>query len=100
MLTSIRSVILFALCILSFVWRTSDSTLPSTFGALSSNGELGVRIAITTVFFLGLVYFVLIVNTLQKYGAAMDDKWKQKVMQWVAEDLASTNYPVYVPASI
>jgi hypothetical protein len=90
MLTSIRSVILFAVCILAFVWRTSTSTSPTTFTALSPQGALGVRIAITIVFLIGLVCFVLIVNTLRKYGARMDEKWKQKVMKWVAENVAST----------
>lgn len=33
------------------------------------------------------MYFVLIVKTLQKYGTRMDLKWKQKVMEWVTEDM-------------
>jgi len=87
--TSIRSLILFAACILSFVWRTGSSTSPpstGTFEALSPRGAVGVRIAITSVFFLGMIYFVLIMKTLRKYGTRMDQKWKQKVMEWIAED--------------
>jgi F0F1-type ATP synthase membrane subunit a len=80
---------LFAACILSFVWRTGSSTSPpstGTFEALSPRGAVGVRIAITSVFFLGMIYFVLIMKTLRKYGTRMDQKWKQKVMEWIVED--------------
>lgn len=68
-----RSMIAFIASILSFVWRTTSvstsppSSPPSTF---SPGGLLAVRIVITSVFGLGMVYFILIVRTLRRYGVS------------------------------
>ncbi|KAJ3964389.1 hypothetical protein EV361DRAFT_955992 [Lentinula raphanica] len=63
------SMILFILSILSFVWRTGDSSDPQDRPPLSDAAELGPRVAITFVFLLGMVYFFLIVRTLRGYGS-------------------------------
>ncbi|KAJ3777037.1 hypothetical protein FB446DRAFT_213072 [Lentinula raphanica] len=63
------SMILFILSILSFVWRTGDSSDPEDRAPLSDTAELGPRVAITFVFLLGMVYFFLIVRTLRGYGS-------------------------------
>ncbi|KAJ3785829.1 hypothetical protein GGU10DRAFT_375436 [Lentinula aff. detonsa] len=63
------SMILFIVSILSFVWRTGAESDPHDRAPLSDRAALGPRIAITFVFFLGMLYFFLIVRTLQSYGS-------------------------------
>lgn len=63
-----RSMILFCVSILSFVWRSDAETDPKDRPPLSTNAALGLRILITFVFVLGLVYLGLIITTLKRYG--------------------------------
>jgi len=61
-------MLLFIAAILSFVWRTDAVDDPDPRPPLSTKNVLGPRIAITGVFGLGMIYFVLIVKTLKSYG--------------------------------
>jgi hypothetical protein len=81
-----RSIVLYIVCIMTFVWRsgTSDGSTPP----LSQHDALGPRIAISTVLGLGAVYLVLILNTFRQYGDAMDKAWSQRVTGWAREQLA------------
>uniref|UniRef100_A0A0W0G1K8 Uncharacterized protein n=1 Tax=Moniliophthora roreri TaxID=221103 RepID=A0A0W0G1K8_MONRR len=63
-----RSMILFVVSILSFVWRTGAVDDPQQREGLSPTGILGPRIAITTVFAIGLLYLIAIIRTLKSYG--------------------------------
>ncbi|KAH9483258.1 hypothetical protein JR316_0005362 [Psilocybe cubensis] len=63
------SMLLFLSAILSFVWRTGSVLDPEDRPPLGAKAILGPRIAITLVFFLGIVYLALIVRTLKKYGS-------------------------------
>ncbi|KAJ7605313.1 hypothetical protein FB45DRAFT_767217, partial [Roridomyces roridus] len=56
----------FFVCIMSFVWLSGSSNDPSTI-ALSPRAALGIRIALTLVFSVGLVYLMLIVRTFHRY---------------------------------
>ena len=59
---------------MSFVWRSSaQGTNPP--GNLSKGGLLTVRIVITFVLGLGMVYGWLILSTFNQYGEAMDKTW-------------------------
>ncbi|ESK93150.1 hypothetical protein Moror_1086 [Moniliophthora roreri MCA 2997] len=62
------SMILFVVSILSFVWRTGAVDDPQQREGLSPTGILGPRIAITTVFAIGLLYLIAIIRTLKSYG--------------------------------
>jgi len=62
------SMLLFIAAILSFVWRSGDVNDPDPRPPLPTKGALGPRVAITGVFGLGMIYFVLIVKTLKSYG--------------------------------
>lgn len=62
-------MLLFLSSILSFVWRTGSVLDPEDRPPLGARAILGPRIAITLVFFLGIVYLALIVRTLKKYGS-------------------------------
>ncbi|KAF7433643.1 hypothetical protein PC9H_005604 [Pleurotus ostreatus] len=62
------SLISFIVCILSFVWRTGSTLDPHERDPMTPRQILGPRIAITAILVLGLIYFVLIINTLKSYG--------------------------------
>ena len=79
-------MILYIVCIMSFVWRTGTSE-DVNIQVLSPRDALGPRIAITVVFSLGLIYFLLIVSTFRRYGDMMDRAWQQRVLGWAQEKL-------------
>ena len=62
-------MIWFIVSILAFVWRTGAVNDPIQSAPLSVQVALIPRVVITAVFVLGLIYFVLIVRTLQTYGS-------------------------------
>lgn len=69
-------MVLFVFCILSFVWRTGSTSDPDERPKLSPKEVLGPRIAVTFVFCVGLLYFALVVRTLQRYGG--EPNWKRE----------------------
>ncbi|TFK34905.1 hypothetical protein BDQ12DRAFT_656329 [Crucibulum laeve] len=78
------SIILYIVCIMSFVWRTGsrDDQPPE---ALSAEAAIVVRIVITVVLCLGTLYGILIVTTFRRYGDAMDRAWKNRIDGWLME---------------
>ncbi|KAG1724919.1 hypothetical protein EDB19DRAFT_1897842 [Suillus lakei] len=62
------SMFFFIAAMLSFVWRSGSATDSLSPAPLSSTAILGPRIAITSLFIVGLIDFVLIVKTLHNYG--------------------------------
>lgn len=64
------AMVAFCIAILSYIWRTGSSDDPADGmrTPLTPGQALAVRIVITAVFALGLVYFVLIVRTFASYG--------------------------------
>ena len=64
-------MIAFLTSILAFVWRTGSTADPANPIPLGPTGSLVARVGITSVFALGMVYFVLIVTTLRRYGSAI-----------------------------
>ncbi|KAJ6485237.1 hypothetical protein DFH09DRAFT_803884, partial [Mycena vulgaris] len=60
------SIIMFLTCIMSFIWLSGSDESAINF-AVSPRTVLGLRIGLTVVFSLALVYFVLIVRTLYRY---------------------------------
>jgi len=86
-LISSRSIILYIACILSFVWRAGTTNHERTF-VLSPRAELGIRIAFSAVFGLGVVYFALVIKTFWQYGDALDKSFKAKVDLWAKERMS------------
>ncbi|KAG6811951.1 hypothetical protein H0H92_005115 [Tricholoma furcatifolium] len=65
--------------IMSFVWRTGSVSDPGDRPPLGPRGALAARIVVTGVFALGILYFLLIVRTLQSYGfTARDATWPRR----------------------
>ena len=83
-LTGIRSIVLYIACILSFVWRTNaQDTQPLL--VLSHLGLLLIRILISSVLALGLLYMALVLKTFRHYGEPMDRAWKRRIDDWMQE---------------
>ncbi|KAJ7175145.1 hypothetical protein C8R43DRAFT_943413 [Mycena crocata] len=53
--------------------------------ALSNHTAHGLRIGVSAVLAVALIYVFLIVKTFRKYGDVMDQKWNEKVMGWARE---------------
>ena len=77
----VRSIILFIVCIMSFTWRTGvTSTTPP---GLSNTGLLVIRIVMSVVLGIGVLYGILIMTTFQRYGQVMDKEWKRRIDEWI-----------------
>lgn len=63
-------MIFFMVAILAYVWRYGSSDDPASPQLLSPTAAIGPRIAVSALFFIGLLYLVAIVQTLHSYGRA------------------------------
>ncbi|RDB30107.1 hypothetical protein Hypma_013948 [Hypsizygus marmoreus] len=77
------SLMFYITCIMAFVWRTSNG--PTIVVILSPGTELAIRSSISGILALGAVCFVLILNTLRRYGDIMDRSFLDRVAKWVEE---------------
>jgi len=75
------AMVAFCVAILSYVWRTGSSadSPDGTRPPLSPHQALVVRIVLTAVFALGLVYFVMILRTFASYGEG-EAGWRRSWM--------------------
>ncbi|KAH9479833.1 hypothetical protein JR316_0008428 [Psilocybe cubensis] len=78
------SIILYIACTMSFVWRTSSQSDSNPI-VTSKTALLTVRIVISSVLGLGIIYGGLILSTFSRYGSAMDKAWKKRVDNWIVE---------------
>lgn len=88
------SILLFLLCIMCFVWRTSPSSstdLPQP--PTSDRALLGIRILLTLILALGINYAILIYLTFRRYGVVMDGAWKKRVNGWLNYSPVLSNAP-------
>ncbi|KAF8883319.1 hypothetical protein CPB84DRAFT_1850966 [Gymnopilus junonius] len=93
------SIVLYIACIMSFIWRTSPLDDGPTFN-VTNRTIFAVRIAISTVLGLGVIYGWLILSTFRRYGTAMDKTWKKRIDGWIEEKAqiqSSTPYPYSTP---
>jgi hypothetical protein len=74
---SIRSIIFFVVCVMVFVWHTGTTT-DSSISPLSPDAALRPRIVISVVLSLGILCFILILNTFAHWGYTMDKEWTQR----------------------
>ncbi|KAJ7797468.1 hypothetical protein B0H14DRAFT_2389724 [Mycena olivaceomarginata] len=82
------SIILFVTCVMAFTWRTGAADdyasiiLPRT--------ALALRIGVSAVLLLALIYLLLIIDTFKRYGDALDTRWKEKVARWTSKGKSGT----------
>ena len=70
---------------MSFVWRSGvTNTAPP---GISNTDLLAIRITITVVVRIGMVYGILIMTTLRQYGVVMDIAWKQRIGRWIEKGM-------------
>ena len=76
------AMVAFCFAIMSYVWRTGSSDDPSdgVRPQPAPHQALGLRVVLTAVFALGLVYFILIVRTFGSYGER-ETGWRRS---WLA----------------
>jgi hypothetical protein len=77
-----RSIVLFIVAIMSFVWRTDPANDSISTFMLSATGLLIIRIAMSALLGLGLINALLITNTFQLYGEALDKDWRTWIDEW------------------
>jgi hypothetical protein len=69
--SSVRGMFLFMVSMMSFVWRSGSTGDQGEKDQLTPKQALVPRMALTSVFLLGMAYFVLILRTLRNYGRRM-----------------------------
>lgn len=72
----VRSIIAYIACIMAFMWRVRHSHPIQEIGPRS---DLAFRLFICWVFAIGVVYAVLIISTLWRYGSKMDESWSNRI---------------------
>ncbi|TFK25147.1 hypothetical protein FA15DRAFT_655388 [Coprinopsis marcescibilis] len=77
------SLILYITCIMSFLWRTD--THSNEHGPMPFHWLLAIRVIISTILGLGVVYGILVLRTFRRYGTAMDNAWKGRINGWIAD---------------
>lgn len=96
-----RSIILFVTCIIAFTWRTGAAG--DYMPMLTGRTALALRIGVSAVLLLALVYLLLIINTFKKCGDTMDVRWKERVTRWASEGRSGTltagDSPLHSPSS-
>ncbi|KIY48128.1 hypothetical protein FISHEDRAFT_73951 [Fistulina hepatica ATCC 64428] len=73
------SIFSFIVCVMSFMWRTT--TPNSDIHTASTAATRGIRIAITCVLALGMLYLLLMLHTFRRYGNSMDKHWAEESRQ-------------------
>jgi hypothetical protein len=74
---------MYLVCIMSLVWRTGSTDDPKNW-TLTRSQALFPRATVTAALGLGVIYFVLIMNTLRRYGHVMDRAWHKLATGWIA----------------
>ncbi|KAH6916462.1 hypothetical protein BKA70DRAFT_487152 [Coprinopsis sp. MPI-PUGE-AT-0042] len=93
------SLVLYICCIMSFLWRST--TFEADPYPFSTSQVLAIRILVTTLLLLGIVYGSLIIATFARYGDAMDQAWKKRINGWIEAQFTETFVdepePLYEP---
>ena len=76
------SMIAFVISILSFVWRTGADSDPQDGNrpALTSGEALAVRVVVTFILCLGLLHFVMIIQTFRSYSGRSHHRRRRRDM--------------------
>ncbi|KAJ3569974.1 hypothetical protein NP233_g4707 [Leucocoprinus birnbaumii] len=70
------SILAYVAAIMSFMWRIRPGVpIPPT----SPREDFALRVFICLIFGIGVIYAILIINTLRRYGSNMDKAWKQRI---------------------
>jgi hypothetical protein len=77
-----RSIILFIACIALFIWRTG-TTFDESLAPMTPHQVVSPRVVVSFILALGIIYFGLIIATLQRYGDVMDTAWRYRITEWV-----------------
>src|ERR1700761_2021073 len=83
---------------MAFAWRTG-AVNDHDAAALAPTAARGLRIGVSTVLAVALIYLFFIVKTFRKYGDGMDKSWREKVIGWAHEGLYAQigSHPTWQP---
>ncbi|TFK63961.1 hypothetical protein BDN72DRAFT_775248 [Pluteus cervinus] len=70
------SLVAYLICLMAYIWRVEGDNLATK---TPTRCILGLRIVVSCVLFLGLMYLCLIINALRQYGGVMEDKWQERM---------------------
>ena len=89
------AMVAFCFAIMSYVWRTGSSDDPpdGVRPQPAPHQALGLRVVLTAVFALGLVYFILIVRTFGSYGER-ETGWRRSWLATLPPEFESAQEPV------
>jgi hypothetical protein len=73
---------------MAFTWRTGATDDYASM--IVPRTALALRIGVSAVLLLALIYLLLIIDTFKRYGDAMDTRWKEKVARWTSEGQSGT----------
>ena len=88
---------MYIFCIMSLVWRTG-TTDDANRGPMTPEDAFALRIIVTAVLSLGLIYLALIASTFRRYGTPMDRAWQQRIHGWL-EERAALMISEYIPTT-
>ncbi|KAF7770741.1 hypothetical protein Agabi119p4_6715 [Agaricus bisporus var. burnettii] len=81
------SILAYIACIMSFMWRVHPDIEKPTLGP---HTETVFKAFICCVLGIGVLYALLIVNTLRQYGSKMDKSWRTRIAQFRSEQALKT----------
>ena len=84
---------------MSFIWRSkvTDSTTPP---GLSDTGSLAIRIVLTVVLGIGLLYGFLIPRTFRRYGVVVDKVWRKRIDERVQGKATELPESPFIPPAV
>lgn len=70
------SILAYVAAVMSFMWRIRPG---AAIAQIPPREEFALRVLICLIFAIGVVYALLIINTLRRYGSNMDKAWKHRI---------------------
>ena len=67
---------------------------------LSDTGLLAIRIVLTVVLRISLLYGFLILRTFHRYGVVMDKAWQKRIDEWVQGKATEPAESPFIPPAV
>lgn len=84
---------------MSFVWQTSVNTDQNSPKQISAKTLFAVRVIMSVLLSLGILYGGLILTTFRHYGQEMDRSWQRRINNWITEKRLRNQWANYGPNS-
>ncbi|KAJ7581660.1 hypothetical protein C8J56DRAFT_865920 [Mycena floridula] len=92
------SLILFLVCIMTYVWRSQSIDDP-LIRTTTAGVALGTRIAISSILLLGIIYLCAMIHTFSHYS--LNATWRERVKAWIKEaSQRNPTVPIPIPGDL